>query len=257
MLMPRLDITRLRKNRSIFLKVGFILSLAFVTYAFNLEVHPGESKFLLVEDGEEPYDYQIPNTIQKKKLILPPPPKEQIIEPEPIEETPEFVEELIPDDIPVDAVQYPEPVDLRNILPPAQKFDLPESDKEDVPDIKITKKIWDYVEQMPRFPGCEELEGSLLEKKTCAEKKMMEFIYGQVKYPTVAREIGEEGTVVISFVINKNGKPTDFEIVREPGNLLGREAIRVVKQMPNWTPGKQRGRNVAVRYKMPLRFHLE
>ncbi len=255
--MPRLDITRLRKNRSIFLKVGFILSLAFVTYAFNIEVYPNNFKMAIVDLGNDPDVIQIPNTVQKKKQILPPPPQDQIIEPEPIDDTPEFVDELIPEDIPVEKVENPEPVDLDLLPPPAPKFGLPASDKEDVTDIEFTEKLWTVVEEMPRFPGCEALDGSSKEKKACAEKKMMEFIYSKVKFPAVARDIGEEGVVVISFTVNKKGDPTDFEIVREPGNLLGKEALRVLKQMPQWTPGKQRGRTVAVRYNMPIRFHLE
>ncbi len=254
--MPRLDITRLRKNRPIFLKVGFLLSLAFVTYAFSLEVHPYNQKVDLVELKPDIDIIQIPITVQKKKPILPPPPREQIIELEPIEEAPEFVDELISEDIAVEVVENPEPIDLSLIPKPDPIFKLPAADKENVTEIEFTKKVWEYVEEMPRFPGCEKIEGTSKEKKACAEKKLMEFIYGKVKFPTLAQEIGEEGIVVISFVINKKGVPSDFNVIREPGNLLGREAIRVLKQMPEWSPGKQRGRNVAVRYKIPVKFQL-
>jgi len=256
MLMPRLDITRLRKNRPIFLKLGFLFSLAFVTYAFSLEVSPYDHKSPIGELEPETIEVQIPITQQKKKQILPPPPKEQIIEPEIIEETPVFVDELIPEDIPVEIVDNPEPVDLDLLPAPAPKLKPPVAEKEIVSDIEIIK-TWDWVEEMPRFPGCEDISGSSIEKKRCAEIKMMEFIYGKVKFPQLARDIGEEGTVLISFVIDKKGLPIDFEIIREPGNLLGKEALRVLRQMPKWTPGKQRGRTVNVRYKMPLKFHLE
>ena len=65
--------------------------------------------------------------------------------------------------------------------------------------------IYQVVEEMPRFAGCEDLEGTIKEKKACADKKMREFVYKNLKYPAIARENGLEGKIVASFIIEKDG----------------------------------------------------
>ena len=121
-------------------------------------------------------------------------------------------------------------------------------------------EIFEVVEQMPRFPGCEDVAGDDNAKKQCADQKMMQWIYSQIKYPAQAREMGIEGTAVVSFVVDENGNIKDAEIRRKVGGGCEEEAIRVVKEMAKlpqkWTPGKQRGRAVAVRYTLPVRFKL-
>lgn len=113
---------------------------------------------------------------------------------------------------------------------------------------------------MPRFPGCEN-ESTTEAKKACADKKMLEFVYQNIKYPAIARENGIEGTVVVTFVVEKDGKVTDARIVRDIGGQCGQEALRVVQLMNDksivWTPGKQRGRPVRVQFNLPVRFKLE
>jgi protein TonB len=122
------------------------------------------------------------------------------------------------------------------------------------------EEIFKVVEQMPLFPGCEDL-GSYAEKKQCADKKMLEFIYGNIKYPAIARENGVEGMAVVSFVIEKDGSVTDAKVVRNPGAKTGEEALRVVQLMNakglKWSPGKQGGRNVRVQFNLPVKFKLE
>ena len=115
-------------------------------------------------------------------------------------------------------------------------------------------------EVMPRFPGCEAIEGNDDMKKTCADKKLVAFIYKNIQYPRQAREISLEGMVVVSFVVGKDGRLSEVELLRDPGAGMGKETLRVMellKNMPErWTPGKQRGRPVAVRYNLPVRFRL-
>ena len=112
-------------------------------------------------------------------------------------------------------------------------------------------ELFKMVEEMPRFPGCED------NNKSCADKKMLEFIYQNLRYPALARENGVEGTVVVSFIVEKNGKITEPKIVREIGGGCGDEVMRVVNLMPTWIPGKQRGEVVRVQYNLPVRFKLE
>ena len=115
-------------------------------------------------------------------------------------------------------------------------------------------------EQMPRFPGCEGLEGEHAVKKQCADQKMLGFIHENIRYPRQASEIGVEGIAVVSFVVNKQGKIQEIKLIRDPGAGLGKEAIRIVRMMNTlpeaWTPGKQRGRKVKVQYSLPIRFKL-
>lgn len=113
---------------------------------------------------------------------------------------------------------------------------------------------------MPRFPGCED-EATKEAKKACADKKMLEYIYKNIKYPAIARENGVEGMVVVQFVVEKDGTVTDAKVVRDIGAQCGQEALRVVNLMNDqgirWTPGKQRGRPVRVQFNLPVRFKLE
>lgn len=114
---------------------------------------------------------------------------------------------------------------------------------------------------MPRFPGCEDMKGSDAEKEECAKKKLLEFIYGNLKYPAIARENGVEGNVVIQFVVDKDGSVKDINIVRDIGAGCGTAAQTAVESMNNmgkkWTPGKQLGRPVKVLYTLPIKFKLE
>lgn len=114
---------------------------------------------------------------------------------------------------------------------------------------------------MPRFPGCENEAGDNNAKKACADKKMLEFIYKNIKYPAIARENGVEGTCVIRFVVEKDGSIKDPQIVRDIGAGCGDESLRVVQLMntmgEKWTPGKQRGRSVRVQFNLPVKFKLE
>lgn len=116
------------------------------------------------------------------------------------------------------------------------------------------------VEQMPRFPGCEDSNQTEHEKKLCADKKMLDFIYENLNYPNQARENQIEGTVVIQFVISKDGTIKNPVITKDIGGGCGEEAIRIVESMNNmrvkWTPGFQRGRAVNVQFNLPIRFKL-
>ena len=115
-------------------------------------------------------------------------------------------------------------------------------------------------EQMPRFPGCEDLQGTREEKRLCAEQSLMSYIYKNIKYPQIDKEYRNEGTVIVRFVVDKEGMVSDIKIVRDVGMQCGLEAERVVRMMNNmkerWTPGKQRGRAVNVQFTLPIKFKL-
>lgn len=123
-----------------------------------------------------------------------------------------------------------------------------------------TDAPYTLVEQMPRFPGCEDFEGDNSEKKACADQNLLRFIYQNITYPDIARENGVEGMAVVRFMVTEYGTITDFKILRDPGSGCGREARRVMQLMNElprrWTPGQQRGKKVRVIYNLPVRFKL-
>lgn len=116
--------------------------------------------------------------------------------------------------------------------------------------------VYKTVEELPMFPGCEHLENQR-DRKICSEAKMLQFLYRAMEYPKAARKKGVQGTVIVRFVIEEDGKVTNAELVRDIGEGCGEEALRVVKLMPNWNPGKQGGKYVRVWYSLPLKFRLE
>lgn len=122
------------------------------------------------------------------------------------------------------------------------------------------EEIFRIVEQMPRFVSeeCEELAeyDDLTEVRTCAQKAMLQFIYKNIKYPAEARETGISGTVVVRYVVAKDGSIQEAEVTREIGGGCGDEALRVVEMMPDWLPGVQGGRAVSVYYNLPIKFGL-
>ena len=85
---------------------------------------------------------------------------------------------------------------------------------------------------------------------------MMKFLQQNIKYPKEAQEQGKQGRVIVQFVVNKDGSIVNDSIVRSVDPLLDAEALRVVRSMPNWTPGKQKGKPVRVRFTLPVTFHL-
>lgn len=103
-------------------------------------------------------------------------------------------------------------------------------------------RIHVVVERMPEFPG--------------GEAAMNQFINRTIRYPVIAQENGIQGRVVVQFVVNTDGKIVDVEVVRGVEESLDKEAVRVVKAMPPWNPGRQGGKNVRVKYTLPIRFRI-
>jgi len=123
------------------------------------------------------------------------------------------------------------------------------------------EEIFMIVEESPRFPGCEDILGDKADKEACATKKMLEYIYGNLKYPKEARENGTEGQVIIQFVVATDGTLEDITLLRDLADGCGKASLEIVKSMNNlpekWTPGKQGGRAVKVKYTLPIKFKLE
>ena len=104
-------------------------------------------------------------------------------------------------------------------------------------------KVFDVVEQMPSFPG--------------GDAALMQYLSSHIKYPVVAEENGIQGRVIATFVVERDGSITDVKVVKSVDPSLDKEAIRVLKSMPKWIPGKQNGSAVRVKYTVPVTFRLQ
>ena len=108
-----------------------------------------------------------------------------------------------------------------------------------------TKKndmVFDVVEVMPQFPG--------------GQIAMLKYIMENMKYPEQAMKEGIQGRVAVRFIVEKDGSISDVKPILSVHPLLNKEAVRVVESMPKWTPGKQNGKPVRVRYNLPVMFKL-
>jgi TonB family protein len=124
----------------------------------------------------------------------------------------------------------------------------------------IEKIIFDdRAETMPHFPACQEIE-AYGERKQCADQKMMEFIYREIRYPAEALAKKIEGMVVISFEVDELGNLHELTIRKRIGGGCEEEALRIVQKMAaqpeKWTPSTFQGKVVKARYNVPIRFKL-
>lgn len=121
----------------------------------------------------------------------------------------------------------------------------------------VEEQIFSIVENMPSYPGCQS-EKTEQEKQNCTSRKIMEYLSKNINYPAMAKDAGIEGRVFLSYVVNTTGEISDVQILRgvPGGELLDKEAVRVVKNLPKFNPGKQRGKAVPVRYNLPVNFSL-
>ena len=106
-----------------------------------------------------------------------------------------------------------------------------------------TSKVFEIVEQMPKFPG--------------GDTALMQFIASNIKYPKDAQDQQKQGRVVISFVVEKDGSVTEAKILKNVSPSLDEEALRVISTMPKWEPGMQKGKAVRAKYTVPVTFRLQ
>ena len=105
------------------------------------------------------------------------------------------------------------------------------------------QQAFDVVEQMPQFKG--------------GDAALMAYLNSHIKYPVIAEENGIQGRVVTTFVVERDGSITDVKIIKSVDPSLDKEAVRVVKSMPKWNPGKQNGSAVRVKFTLPVTFRLQ
>ena len=105
------------------------------------------------------------------------------------------------------------------------------------------KKVYEFIEQMPEYPG--------------GTEALYNYINSHIQYPRMARDNGVQGKVFLKFIVDENGVVSDVQLLRGIGAGCDEEAMRVVRSLPKWTPGKQNGKPAAVWYKLPIQFTLE
>lgn len=106
----------------------------------------------------------------------------------------------------------------------------------------IEEEVFVVVEEEPEFPG--------------GMEALYRYLASNIKYPELAKKEKIQGTVYVSFVVEKDGSVTNIKVLRDIGAGCGEEAVRVVRQMPKWKPGRQRGQRVRVQYNLPIKFSL-
>lgn len=196
------------------------------------------------------------NIVRKEKPI-PPPQKENMIIEE-VEDLEEIQEpEIIPLDVPVYAIV--ETSDIASDFP-----SLPAPEPVQIKPAEKTIEVEEIVsiaERMPIFPGCFSEDLNSKEQAKCTEAELMNYVFSNLQYPSIAKANNIKGRVILQFVVNTNGELSDIKVVRDIGGGCGAAAIKIVENMVGkkglWTPGKQRNRKVNVRYTLPIVFALE
>ena len=202
---------------------GFILALGLILCVFEHKsiqyLDSGLKTTTLLVDDEPVYEIE-------REIILPPKPLTQPPKP------PEF-SKVVPE---VPQKQAPE---LKKEIEPKTEIDImiPELFSEPEP---IIEEIFEVVEEYPEFIG--------------GEAKLFEYLGKNIQYPEMAKENGIQGKVYVKFLVWKDGTIRDVKVARSVHKTLDNEAMRVVKTMPKWKPGKQRGKLVKCYITIPIKF---
>ena len=217
----------LEKDKLVYALMGLVLVLSLCYVA--LEWAQAEVREAAVAKNEEAiFEEELEEVVQTQQETLPPPP------PPPAQEIEELT--VVDDDEETESIEINSEDDQAveiEIAPPAEVVE--EEEPEDV--------IFVVVESMPEFPG--------------GAAAMYKFLSENIRYPVIAQENNIQGRVICQFTVNKDGSLVDVEVIRQVDPALDKEAIRVIKAMPKWNPGKQRGKPVRVKYTIPVNFKLQ
>jgi protein TonB len=213
------------RHKGLFFRTGLLLSFLFVIWAFRFTT---EEKSLVLNNGMNWEDETLeipPIDFPEKKLEQPKPQAFKLNEKDDDEEVNDSQNKLLVTDFNI--------FDTANFI-----FDSFETYT------GPTEPIVGIAEKMPDFPG--------------GERALFEYLKANIVYPEMEREAGIQGTVVVYFVVEKNGSLSDVKIIGGRGNTpnMNKESLRVKKQMPNWSPGYQGNRKVRVSIKLPIHYKL-
>ncbi len=234
---PKADLNR---NSRLFFQIGLILIL-FVTWrALEYKSYDVDKEFVQLIEVQDDLKEEVPITEAIKTPPPPPPPS-----------APEIIE-IVEDEAEIEeTIIESSEMDQETVIETVIAVDDVEFGEEEE-EVSIPFAV---IENVPIYPGCEKLATNN-EKKDCFQKKMQEHIKKHFRYPPAAIELGIQGRVHVQFKIDNKGYITNIRM-RGPDKNLEREASRIIAALPQMTPGRQRGRNVAVPYSIPINFRLE
>ena len=216
----------LENKKLMFIQIGMIISLLIAWMAFEhksydrREIDPS-----LLNRTVEVDEEMVEITKQEEQ------------KPQPVEVPKQTTQlELVQDDVEVEDIEINADVDQNEVI---EEYVPVEVEEEEVQE----QEIFQIVEEMPAYPG--------------GDAKLMEYVAKNIKYPQIARETGIQGRVFVGFVVEPDGSVSNVKVLRGIGGGCDEEAMRVVKSMPKWKPGKQRGKAVRVSYMLPVNFKLQ
>tara|TARA_B100000965_G_C19343726_1_gene648590 strand:- start:14 stop:667 length:654 start_codon:yes stop_codon:yes gene_type:complete len=206
----------LENKKGLFFQIGLIVTLLIVLFAFEWKSYEKVDYNLGQLNLDDLEEEIIPITKQEVKPPPPPPPPPEVIE-------------IVEDEVEIE-----------------EELEIEDTESDEDIAIEIEEESDDeffmVVENMPEFPG--------------GDLGLMKYIQKNVKYPPIAKEYNITGKVYVSFIVDKSGFVTNVKIVRGVDKNLDAEALRVVKSLPKYKPGKQRGKPVRVMFTIPINFTL-
>ena len=216
----------LETKKLMFIQIGLIISLLVAWAAFEYKSYDKE------KINEEANLREVVEDQEMMEIT-----KQEEPEPQPVEVPKQAIQlEVVEDDVKVEDVEINAEVDQEEVIEEIVQVEVQEEEV-------VEQEIFQIVEEMPAFPG--------------GEAKLMEYVGKNIKYPQIARETGIQGRVFIGFVVEPDGSVSNVKLLRGIGGGCDEEAMRVVKSMPKWKPGKQRGKAVRVSYQIPVFFKLQ
>lgn len=231
----------LRKKYNRNLLTGMIIGIIILGTAIIAPYINAKALENRAKRAERQVEIQMENLDQPQENVEPPPPP-----PPPPAETVEQVKYVAP--VVVDSVK---PEDVKQLMTADQaqvevkneEVSVVEEVQEEVKEEEAPTEVFVVVEEMPAFPG--------------GDKALMEFIYANIQYPEIAKENNIQGRVILRFCVTYKGGVDQVQIIRGVDKSLDDEAVRVIKLLPAWKPGKQGGKPVNVWYSVPVTFQLK
>lgn len=214
----------LENKKLTFILIGLIISLAVAWAVFEIKSYDKREIADIGRTVEVVEEEMVEITKQEQK-------------PQPVEVPKQTTQiQVVEDDVEVEDIEINADVDQNEVI---EEYVAPEVVEEEIEEAEI----FTVVEEMPEFPG--------------GMAKLADYLAKNIKYPQLARESGIQGRVYINFVVEHDGSVTNVKVMRSLGGGCDEEAVRVVKSMPKWKPGKQRGKPVRVSYNLPVNFKLQ
>lgn len=215
----------LEGKKTIFFEVGLILALSILLFAFEWKTETSKNKGIEMEAQVQEEEERIPITEVTPPPQQPPPAAPKLADIITVVEN----DEILDEELEIEDAES----DAQNEVVDITKFN--DYEEEDTGEAKI----FTIVETSPSFKG-----------------NVQVWLSKHIQYPTLAQENGIQGKVYVHFVVEKDGSITDVKIQRGVDPSLDKEAVRAVKSMPKWNPGKQRGKPVRVYFTLPVNFLL-